>query len=215
MGTSILLVDDHRMMRDGLRALLEQHDQYTIVGEASDGRTAVEMADSLQPDIVVMDISMPKLNGVEATRKILADHPHMKIIALSMHADRRYVMQMLDAGASGYLIKNSASEDMVRALGIVVGGQSFLSPAITDQVIHVATDQHRDESAFSVLTNREREVLQLLAEGRSSKEIAAELYLSVKTIEARRRDIMNKLDIHNVAALTRYAIREGITTAHL
>jgi DNA-binding NarL/FixJ family response regulator len=124
-------------------------------------------------------------------------------------------MQMLDAGASGYLIKNSASEDMVRALGIVVGGQSFLSPAITDQVIHVATDQHRDESAFSVLTNREREVLQLLAEGRSSKEIAAELYLSVKTIEARRRDIMNKLDIHNVAALTRYAIREGITTAHL
>ena len=215
MGTSILLVDDHRMMRDGLRALLEQHDQYTIVGEASDGRTAVEMADSLQPDIVVMDISMPKLNGVEATRKILADHPHMKIIALSMHADRRYVMQMLDAGASAYLIKNSASEDMVRALGIVVGGQSFLSPAITDQVIHVATDQHRDESAFSVLTNREREVLQLLAEGRSSKEIAAELYLSVKTIEARRRDIMNKLDIHNVAALTRYAIREGITTAHL
>ena len=215
MGTSILLVDDHRMMRDGLRALLEQHDQYTIVGEASDGRTAVEMADSLQPDIVVMDISMPKLNGVEATRKILADHPHMKIIALSMHADRRYVMQMLDAGASGYLIKNSASEDMVRALGIVVGGQSFLSPAITDQVIHVATDQHRDESAFSVLTNREREVLQLLAEGRSSKEIAAELYLSVKTIEARRRDIMNKLDIHNVAALTRYAIHEGITTAHL
>lgn len=216
MATTILLVDDHRMLRDGLRMLLEQQPDMEVVAEADDGRDAVELARKHQPQIVVMDIGLPDLNGLEATRQILRNVPNTKVIALSVHSDKRYVVEMLNAGASGYLVKNSASDELVRAIESTIQGRTFLSPEITDIVVNKALRRSSggasDASAFMVLTPREREVLQLLAEGRTSKQIAEELQMSVRTVETHRRDIMRKLEIRNVANLTKYAIREGLTT---
>jgi DNA-binding NarL/FixJ family response regulator len=208
-----MLADDHKMIRDGLRALIEKHKSMEIVGEAADGKTAVQMVKKLSPEVVVIDIGMPDLNGIEATRQITALKCKPKVIGLSMHADRRYVAQMLKAGASGYILKDSAFEELARAIQTVVKGQTYLSPQIAGTVVteFKRTAKDDDGSAFSVLTEREREVLQQISEGVSTKEIAGALGVSVKTIETHRRQIMEKLNLHSVAELTKYAVKEGLT----
>jgi len=213
MSTRIMLADDHKMIRDGLRALIEKHKSMEIVGEAADGKTAVQMVKKLSPEVVVIDIGMPDLNGIEATRQITALKCKPKVIGLSMHADRRYVAQMLKAGASGYILKDSAFEELARAIQTVVKGQTYLSPQIAGTVVteFKRTAKDDDGSAFSVLTEREREVLQQISEGVSTKEIAGALGVSVKTIETHRRQIMEKLNLHSVAELTKYAVKEGLT----
>lgn len=210
----ILLVDDHKIIRDGLRAILEKRSSMTIVGEASDGHEAVVLARKLKPHVVVMDIAMPGLNGVDATRRIVTEMPRTKVVGLSMNSDRRYVLAMLAAGASGYLLKNAASEELTRAIEAVVAGGKYLSPLVADTVIDSAVRDQAPASGedFKTLSVREREVLQLLAEGRTSKQIAAKLGVAVSTIETHRRQIMDKLGLHSVAELTKYAIREGLTS---
>lgn len=213
MPVRVLLADDHRLMREGLRHLLERRTDLRVVAEAADGLSTVRLAGELSPDVVVMDISMPGLNGVEATRRILASSPGVKVLALSMHADRRYVIAMLKAGASGYLLKDSASDELVRAIESALARTTFLSPAIADMVVkeYVSGLPGEAGGAFGLLTAREREVLQLVAEGLSTKEIAGRLGLSGKTVESHRQQLMEKLDLHSVAELTKYAVREGLT----
>ena len=213
MTIRIMLADDHKMIRDGLRALLEKQRDLQVIAEAADGQNAVRTARKVSPDVVVIDIGMPDLNGIEATRQISALPHKPKIIGLSMHADRRYVTQMLKAGASGYLLKDSAFEELVKAIATVMKGQVYLSPQIAGTVLdeYRRTAKEDDGTVFSVLTEREREVLQQIAEGCSTKEIAAELSISVKTIETHRRQIMEKLKLHSVAELTKYAVKEGLT----
>lgn len=210
----VVLADDHRMMRDGLRAVLEKAG-VEVVGEAANGREAIAEATRLHPDVVIIDIAMPELNGVDATRQLRAQMPGIRVIALSMNADRRYVMAMLEAGASGYLLKNAASEELLAALEAVARGDTYLSPAIAGNVVDHAirgTPGSRLPPSRP-LSVREREVLQLLAEGKSSKEIATALNVAVPTVETHRRQIMDKLGLRSVAELTKYAIREGITSA--
>ena len=213
--TRILIADDHKIIRDGLRALLEKGDQHEVVGEAEDGRSAVKLAKSLSPDLVIMDIGMPELNGVEATGQIVKQDPRIKVIALSMHSDASYVGRILRAGATGYLLKDCAFEEMAGAMEVVLGGGVYLSPGITGVVVEDYVrklERSGNDSPIEVLTPKEREVLQLLAEGKSSKEIAACLHVSVKTIETHRQNIMGKLEIRSVAELTKYAIRMGLTS---
>jgi len=214
MNTKILLADDHKIIRDGLRALLEKEPDMEVVGEAQDGITTVRLAKKFLPNIVIMDIAMPDMNGIDATRQIISETQGVKVIALSMHSDRRFVLQMLKAGASGYLLKDSAFEELASAIKTVMAGQPYLSPKITDVVIkeYIVSLPKNEESVFTKITTREREVLQLLAEGKATKQIAAFLNVSVKTIETHRQQIMEKLDIHSVAELTKYAIREGLTS---
>ena len=216
MSIRILLADDHQMFREGLRAVLERDARMKVVGEASDGRQAMEMAvASPPPDVVVMDIGMPGLNGVDATRKILADKPKMKVIALSGHTDRHFVAAMLEAGASGYVLKEAASEEILRAVLAVHRGGKYLSPEIAGTVIEDYLSHKAGAGnvpSRTALATREREVVQLLAEGKTSKEVAELLHISVKTVETHRRNIMSKLKIHSMAALTKFAIREGLTS---
>jgi DNA-binding NarL/FixJ family response regulator len=214
MSISILLADDHKMMRDGLRSALEQQSDLIVVGEAANGREAVELARKLSPNIVVMDVSMPDLNGVEAARQILGRNPAARVIALSMHRDKRYVTKMLEAGAAGYLLKSDAITELVRAIRAAMANQTYLSPEIAREVldVYVRHPTHRKPPGAAQLTGREREVLQLLAEGKSSKEMAARLQLSVKTVETHRTRLMRKLSIHTIAELTKYAVREGLTS---
>ncbi len=214
MSIKILLADDHRITRQGLRSLLEKEPDMEVVAEAEEGRTTVRLACELLPDVVVMDVSMPDLNGMEATRQILAELPNVKVIALSMHSDNLFVSEMLKSGASGYLLKDCAFEELARAIHVVVDGKTYLSPAISgvvvDEYLHHLT---KTESPGSkVLTDREREVLQLIAEGNSTKQVALKLHISVKTVETHRRQIMSKLNIHTIAELTKYAIRQGLTS---
>jgi len=214
MHIKILLADDHKIVRDGLRAMISGHSDMEVVAEAENGRAAVTLAKQLAPDIVIMDISMPDLNGIEAARHIIADAPRVRIIALSMHSDSHYVKELFKAGASGYLLKDCAFEELANAIHTVAADQIYLSPRISHVVIHdylnkVTTEKN---SVFSVLTAREREVLQLLAEGKTTKEIAFTLDLSTKTVEAHRQKIMEKSNLHSVAELTKYAIREGLTS---
>ena len=213
MSIKIMLADDHKMIRDGLRALIEKQSNMEVVAEAADGQTAVQTARKIKPDVAVLDIGMPELNGIEATRQMAALPHKPRIIGLSMHADRRYVAQMLKAGASGYILKDSAFEELVQAILTVIKGKVYLSPAIAETVVddyrRVAKDD--DGSVFSLLTERERAVLQQIAEGCSTKDIAAAQNVSVKTIETHRLHIMEKLDLHSVAELTKYAIKEGLT----
>jgi len=213
MATTILLADDHKIVRDGLRALLEREDDMAVVGEAENGRDAVRLARDLGPDVIVMDISMPDLNGMEATRQIGRRCPHTRVMALSVHADRRFVTEMLKAGACGYLLKDSAFEELVSGIRTVVDGHTYLCPRVADAVVesHVRAPTTEAEFRGSILTPREREVLQLLTEGHGTKQIAHRLHVSTKTIDTHRQHIMDKLDMHNVAELTKYAIREGLT----
>jgi DNA-binding NarL/FixJ family response regulator len=214
MSIRIILADDHRIIREGLRSLLEREPQMEVAAEADNGRAAVRLARELAPEVVVMDIAMPDLNGVEATRQIVAESPQVKVIALSMHADKRYVMEMLKAGASGYLLKDGAFEELARAIRAVLANKTYLSPQISELVIgdYVRRLQKSDGTAFTVLSAREREVLQLLAEGSGTAQIAERLHLSVKTVETYRQHLMEKLGIRSVAELTKYAIREGLTS---
>jgi DNA-binding NarL/FixJ family response regulator len=211
MTVKVLVADDHQILREGLVTILGKAGM-TVVGEAADGRTAVRLARELQPQVVIIDIAMPELNGIEATRQIVEEFPHIKVIALSMHADRHFVRGMLQAGASGYLLKYCASQDLVQAICAVLNHQIFLSPGITELVVDNFKSASGDSSAFSVLTPREREVLQLYAEGKISREIAATLHVSLKTVEAYRRQIMEKMKFQSFADLIKYAIREGLTT---
>lgn len=214
MSINVFLADDHKFIRDGLRALLEKHQAIKVVGEAEDGRTAVRMVRELEPDIVILDVAMPDLNGIEAARQIIAEHPDIKIIALSMHSDRRFVSEMLKAGASAYLSKDYVFDELESVIRTVVANKIYLSPDISGVVVenYVRQTLKSEPSVFSVLSDREREVLQLLAEGKTAKEIADEIHVSIKTVETHRTNIMNKLDIHRLAELTKYAIREGLTS---
>ena len=214
MGMRILLADDHQIVREGLRTMLQKNDDMEVVGEAADGRTAVQMAEEMSPDVVVMDVGMPGLNGIEATRQLMNKEPDAKVVALSMHADRRFMGEMLKAGAKGYLLKDGAFEELATAIRAVVSDKVYLSTRIADVVVddYVRRQSNDQPSAFAKLTPREREVLQLMAEGRATKEIAMDLHVSIKTIETHRRQIMEKLNIYSVAELTKYAIREGLTS---
>jgi len=206
----ILLADDHKIVRDGLRALLQKQADIVVVGEADNGRTAVELARKLQPNVAILDIGMPELNGIEATRKLVADVPGVKIIALSIHFDRRFVEGMLRAGASGYLLKDCAFEELARAVETVLQQQIYLSPKISGVLVedYLRKSSVAATASSAILTNREREVLQLLAEGHSTKGIASCLSISVKTVETHRQQIMKKLDRHSIAEITKYAIRK-------
>lgn len=212
---SILIVDDHKIVREGLHTLLEKLPGFKVIGEACNGTEAVELVSELQPHCIIMDISMPIMNGLEASRQILQTFPHQRIIALSMHADRRFVIEALKIGIKGYLLKDSAFEELHAAIKTVMNNQIYLSSTITDLVVRELV-QHSPHSAipsaFAVLSPREREILQLFAEGQSTKEIASHLNLSVKTVETHRKQVMDKLNIHSIAELTKYAIREGLTS---
>jgi len=214
MKIRILLVDDHKILRDGIRSLLKGYDDMEIVGEAADGRTAIRLVKELSPDVVIMDISMPDLNGIDATRKIIADNLNVHIIALSMHYDKQFISETFKAGASGYLIKDSAFDELEHAVRIVMDGKTYMNPQIASLVVESLVSQSTPSrrKAFSLLTEREREVLQHIAEGKSTKQIATDLSVSAKTIESHRRQVMGKLNIRNVADLTKYAIREGLTS---
>jgi len=209
----ILLADDHTVVRKGLRLLLESQPGLTVVGEASDGRTAVALAEQDAPDVVVMDVAMPTLNGIEAARQITAKLPHVAVVFLSMHSDESYVLKALKAGARGYLLKDSAEHDLILAVRSVAQGKSFFSPAISKMMVedYMRELQERQiEDSYELLTTREREVLQLLAEGKSNKEVAAVLNLSLYTVETHRGNILQKLNLHSGAELILYAIRKGV-----
>jgi two component transcriptional regulator, LuxR family len=214
MKISIVIADDHKIIREGLKSLLEKQADLEVLAEAEDGLTAAKLAHKLHPDIVIMDVAMPVLNGIEATRQITAEVAGVKVIALSMHSDKRFVLQMLKAGASAYLLKDSAFEELITAVHTVVGNQPYLSPKIADVVVKefLHSISKTESSVYTILTAREREVLQLLAEGKPTREIASTLHLSVKTIETHRQQIMEKLNLRSIAELTKYAIREGLTT---
>lgn len=212
MSIRILLADDHKIVRDGLRTLIEKETGMEVIGEAENGRKALKIAQTIRPHIVIMDVTMPDMNGIEAARKIVTEIPGVKVIALSMHSDRRFVLGMLEAGASGYLMKDCAFDELAKAVRSVATGQTYLSPSIADVLVKGYLDKVNEKIsvARSPLTEREREILQLLAEGQSSKEIAAHLGVSVKTVETHRRNMMQKLNMRSVAELTKYAIREGL-----
>jgi two-component system response regulator NreC len=210
-----IIADDHRIMREGLRSLLERSGDFECIAEADDGYQAVMLATELRPDIVIMDIAMPNLNGIEATRQIKSELPEVEVVVLSMHATRNYVLQVLQAGASAYLLKDSAFEELSTALLAISRGGMYLSPAITKTA---ALANLKGGASGGIagqvehLTKRELQVLQLIAEGKSTKDIAARLELSVKTVETHRKQIMDKLEIRSIAGLTKYCIREGLTT---
>jgi DNA-binding NarL/FixJ family response regulator len=209
-------------VREGLRSLLQDQPDLEVVGEAADGRQALELAAEHDPDVVVMDVAMPQLNGIEATRRLMSDSPGTKVVALSMHSDRRYVAEALKAGAAGYLLKDGAFDELVSAIRAVVANKVYLSPRVAGVVVDDyvrrlpdgdgAAEPRGAPGAFQKLTPREREVLQLMAEGFSTKEIAARLHVSVKTVETHRRQLMEKLQLYSVAEVTKYAIREGLTS---
>jgi DNA-binding NarL/FixJ family response regulator len=204
----ILLADDHAVVRQGFRLILAAQTDMEIVGEAGDGRQAVELAERLHPDVVVMDVAMPNLNGIEATRRLAESMPHTRVLALSMHKDAVYVREILRAGARGYLLKDSIDSDLLAAVRAVARGEAYLSPAISDSVL---TDYRRHVSdPLDLLTSREREVLQMIAEGKTNKDIAALLNLSVYTVDAHRGRIMEKLNLHSTSELVRFAMRSGI-----
>lgn len=212
MTIKILLVDDHKLFREGVRSMLSGQPGLEIVSEAGDGRTALKLVRRHQPDVVLIDIDMPDLNGIDCAHLILEEFPATKVIILSMHSDRQLVIGAVRAGVSGYLLKDCDFEDLTRAIETVTRNQTYLSPKIADTVVRGYMEKlvQLDDSPLGVLTVREREVLQLIAEGKSTKSIAEMLNLSPKTVEYHRRNIMEKLDLHNTAELTRYAIREKL-----
>ncbi len=217
MSVKVILADDHQMFREGLRSLMERQIDIELIAEAEDGRSIIKLLQKLSPDVIIMDVSMPGLNGIEATRQIKATYADVKVIALSMHSNRRYVIGMLKAGASGYLLKDCAVSELCEAIRIVAAGQVYLNPRINTLVVNDYLQYLSDNTVAefadsSVLSAREREVLQLLAEGKRTKEIASILHVSIKTVERHRQNIMGKLNINSIAELTKYAIQEGLTS---
>ena len=214
MSIKVVLVDDHKVMREGLRALLKNESDLEVAGEAADGQSAFRLVSEIKPDLVIMDIAMPGLNGIETTRKIISKFSGVRVLALSAYSDRRFIFRVFKAGASGYLLKDCAFEELVCAIRAVSARQIYLSPGIANIVLkdYLRQSLKNSTSVFSVLTDREREVLQLLSEGKTTKQIAALLKVSVKTIETQRSRVMDKLNIRSIAELTKYAIREGITS---
>ena len=210
----ILLADNHKLSVDGLRAMLAKQPGTEIVGEAGDGRAAVRLAQELLPDLVIMDIGMPVLNGMDATRQITSELPAVKVLAVSMHADRQYVSGMLAAGASGYVVKDSAFAELAQAVQVVMRGGRYLSPDVVDVVVddYVQRLAPAPGSGLARLSEREREVLQLIAEGHATADIAARLHVSRKTVETHRKNVMVKLELRSVAELTKFAVREGLTS---
>ncbi len=214
MNLKVLIADDHQIVRESLRALLEKEPGITVVGEAEEGRTALRLARELLPDIIIMDVGMPDLNGIEATRQVVAEFPEIKVIALSMHNDRRFVLNMLKAGARGYLLKDCASQHLIKAIRLVSANKTYISHEIADLVVkdYLATTSPVEGSSAELLTSREIEVLQLIVEGKTNSKIAEILKVSIKTVESHRHTIMLKLDIKSIAELTKFAIREGLTS---
>lgn len=217
MTIRILIADDHKIVLDGLKALIEAQPDMKIVAQATNGREAVKLARKERPDMIIIDVAMPDLNGLEAVRQILTDNSRTKVLALSMHSDRRYVTGMLSAGASGYILKHCAFEELAQAIRTVLRNQVYLSPAIAGILVQELSQPknrraRKHASSLSSLTPREREVLQLIAEGHSARDIAQHINLSVKTVETHRRQVMEKLGIRSVAELTKFAIREGLTS---
>jgi DNA-binding NarL/FixJ family response regulator len=214
--TSILLVDDHTVLRQSLRALLTTEPDLEVVGEAGDGRQAVELARLLQPDVVVMDIAMPQLNGLEATRRIVKEAPHTNVLIVSSYSDDKFVQELSEAGAVGYLLKQSAAPEFIQAVREARKGKASFSPSISKRIFEqnrqafLAGGKFAGPKNATELTSREREVIQLVAEGKGNRVVAGELNISVKTVEKHRQHAMNKLNIHDIAGLTRYAIAEGI-----
>lgn len=209
----VLLAEDHTIVRKGLRSILDAEDSVEVVGEAEDGRAAVEAVEHLRPDVVLMDISMPGLNGLEATRQIKRRAPHIRVLVLTMHTNEKYILQILQAGASGYLVKQAAVEELISAIQAVHRGDAFLSPSISKKVVQRYVQQGQvmaEEDSYELLTPREREVLQLIAEGHTNRDISRVLHISIKTVEVHRANLMKKLDLHSAAELTRYAIGKGI-----
>ena len=209
----ILLADDHNVMRRGLKLLLESQPEFNVVGEASDGRQAVEQAETVQPDVAILDIAMPNLSGIEAAQRIIALLPSASIVMLSMHSDEGYVLRALKAGAKGYLLKDSVESDLIEAVKTVSDGKTFFSPEISKMLVedYVREIRSRElEDSYELLTSREREILQLLAEGKTNKEIAGSLNLSVHTVESHRRNLHDKLNFHSFADLVLYAVRKRV-----
>jgi two-component system response regulator NreC len=209
----ILLADDHNVLRAGLKVLLERQDGFQVVAEARDGRETIELAQKYTPDIILLDIAMPNLSGIEAARQITARHPEIGIIVLSMHADESYLLRALKAGAKGYLLKDSEETDLIHAIRAVCDGKAFFSPAISklmmdDYMRQLA--QQGGEDSYELLTNREREVLQMLAEGKTNKDVATALFLSPHTVESHRKAILQKLNLHSLAEMMLYAMRKGL-----
>jgi two-component system response regulator NreC len=209
----IILADDHLVIRRGLRLVLEREPGFCVVGEAADGKEAIQLAESLTPDVAVLDVAMPNLNGIESARQITAASPHTAVVMLSMHSDESYVLRALNAGARGYLLKDSPEEDLIAAIKAVSHGKAYFSPAISRVLVDDYVRQMRKrnvEDSYELLTAREREILQLLAEGKSNKDLAARLNLSVYTVETHRSNLMEKLNLHGIPELILYAVRKGI-----
>ena len=213
MVISILLADDHMIVREGMRSLLEKETDMEIVAVADNGRMALQLARELRPDVVVMDIAMPEMNGIEATRRLLGEKPGIRVLILSMHSARRFVVESLAAGAKGYLLKDCASEELVRGIRTVAADETYLSPKVADIIVrdYMKRLPESQKPDLAILSSREGEVLQLIAEGLNTKEIAFTLGVSAKTVETHRQQIMKKLNLYSIAELTRYAIREGLT----
>ncbi len=209
---TVVLTDDHMIIRDGLRALLGRQPDMEVVAEADNGRTALKHVKELSPDVVIMDIGMRELNGIDATRQIVKISPGIKVLALSMYSDKRFVKEMLKAGASGYMLKDSAFKELIDAIRVIVDNKIYISPSVAGVVMddYLDNSPEKEGSLRALLTSRELEVLQLMAEGKSTKQIALSLDLSTKTIESHRNKVMQKIDVSNIADLTKYAIREGI-----
>ena len=213
MSIRIILADDHAVLRHGLSNAFQAEKDIEIVAQAKDGRTTVQLAKELSPDVIIMDIGMPDLNGIEATRQITKEQPKTKVIALSMHSSKNFIIEMFKAGASGYLLKDCEYDELVNAIRLVAANKTYISPSISDVIVESSLTHtgEKKASAFSVLTTREREVLQLLTEGNTTKQIAKRLHISTKTVEVHRLNLMNKLKIDSIAQLTKYAIQEGLT----
>ncbi|MDQ7839936.1 MAG: response regulator transcription factor [bacterium] len=212
----LIVADDHAIVREGIKRLLQAEPDIEVVGEAGDGVAAVELAQSLKPDVVCLDVSMPRMNGVEATRRIKASLPDVGVVILTMHEDEDYVFELVKAGASGYVLKRASARDLVDAVHAVVGGHTFLHPMIARRLVsdhETSTNRDEERRRFDGLTEREREVVCLIADGLTNKEIAERLHISVKTVETHRTHIMEKLDLHDRAHLVRYAVRKGLVTA--